>query len=226
MSLEHQHAGQPAHPVDVCKPGWSGKGHRGAIAKGTRAVYKTKLRHNTMRTVRWSKFSVSRKRLNLSATPDAQGQGTFVVVQCLYRSGRALQTKLRCLKAFRLAEGSQVEKGSKNALSKVSSSAEHFHAASRLFASTGSCWHSSRPRLWLRRTSPSLRLWILRILSLRVRALWLLRAAMVRKRCVHRRRPMVSRLLRTRLLRSRVRLQQTWLWLLRSRLLQTRCLCI
>src|SRR5712692_4298904 len=53
------------------------------------------------------------------------------------------------------------------------------------------------------RACPRMRLWLLRLLSLRLRTLWLLRTGVVRGWRLHRRRSVVPRLLRT-----------SWLWIL------------
>lgn len=39
MRLEHQHAGQAAHPVDIRKPGWSGRSHRWRHSYEARGQY-------------------------------------------------------------------------------------------------------------------------------------------------------------------------------------------
>ena len=55
-------------------------------------------------------FAIRGKRA-LSLVPqriEAQRPGTFAVVQCLYRSDKALQTKLRCLKAFRSVDLTEI----------------------------------------------------------------------------------------------------------------------
>src|SRR5713101_3978249 len=61
------------------------------------------------------------------------------------------------------------------------------------------------------RACPCMRLWLLRLLSLRLRALWLLRTGVVRGWHLHRRRSLVPRLFRT-----------SWLWILPAWLLGTR----
>ncbi len=117
------------------------------------------------------------------------------------------------------------ERGFENAVPTVFGFAGCSDASGGLLTSPGCGWRSNRRRLRLCRSSAGMRLWLLLILSIRVRALWVLWAAMVRRRRVHWRRPVVSRLLGTwlRLLRTRwVWLLRTWwLWLLRTRLLQT-----
>ena len=67
MSLEHQHAGQATHPVDVREPGWSRSGHRaGHEARGQYTKQASNPDNAYCRNQ--PKLSVSHKCLNLSAT--------------------------------------------------------------------------------------------------------------------------------------------------------------
>src|SRR5580692_5808034 len=131
------------------------------------------------------------------------------------------------LEAFRsgsILADHRSNKGVQNALFTLFGFVGDSGAASSILASPGRSGRSRGPGL--RGYGTGMRLWLLLLLSVRVRALWLLWAAMVRGRCVHRRRAVVSRLLRAGLGLS------GWVWLLRtrverllrSRLLQARCL--
>jgi hypothetical protein len=71
-----------------------------------------------------------------------------------------------------------------------------------------------------------MRLWLLRVLSLCLRTVRLLRPAMVRWWCVYWSWPLVPWLLRTRFLSARfLRARMVWSRVLWSRVLPTRCFC-
>src|SRR5579862_6878369 len=104
------------------------------------------------------------------------------------------------------------EKGVNNALSKVFGFAEHLRTAGSLFAGASCGGNWNRPRLC--QTSARVRLWLLRVLSVRVCALWILRTAMVRGRRLYWRGPVVPRLLQARLRllgTRRIRLLRSWI---------------
>src|ERR1019366_6333581 len=126
----------------------------------------------------------------------------------------------RCLQ---IDSGGSGAGGRRNALSKVCGLAGSFDDSAGLLPSPGQCW--DRIRAGIRYRTASMRLRLLRISTLRVCALRLLRAWLVCRRRVHRRRAVVWGILRPRrlwsgLLRARcglLRPRRLWSWKLRSR---------
>src|ERR1700676_3740517 len=160
---------------------------------------------------------------------EAQRAATFPVLSRLYTQIGA-SDETRCLKAFRSARSfrrSRIRARGKDALSKISGFAQHFHATSGSLTSRSHSWHRCRPGLRICRPGTGMRLWLLLLLPIRVRSLWLLWAAVVCRRRLHRGGSLVSRVLRPWLLRSGwTGLTWSWRLWLRSRLLRTPRLCL
>src|ERR1700756_3397049 len=89
--------------------------------------------------------------------------------------------------------------GGRYAISEISCAVGGVDAAAGLLPGTGKRGSRLWPGIWLRGRATGVRVWVLRLLSLRLRAIRLLWARLVCGRSLYRCRTVVSRLLRPRM---------------------------